>query len=395
MSHTEHHWLLLGPWRTRYSSHSPSQDQGLHRLARVNAEGGAATRVLSWDQLTEAPVFHLDPDASPVPADETLHCDHLRFTVHGTIPLPSTTPLALLTSEPNGWTIYLPIRIGDGDALFHRVDHLAGPADAQPSSSVLAHVLQQLPHYSAAAGSHECWYFVHDPDAEYEHKFTLDPDQDIYALTLDIKAEIGRGELARYRGEFRNDFELWQFGNHMFDVTGPTEDDRGYASFIPRLNGGYTLKRKKFRHDSFRRIEHKLHWPIPTATLTEMHDHLTHNLGLHATYLGSFDRTRFDDNLDSSDTGHIYSLMIDRCRFTTHDDAVLQQIEIEYLRSRGNTRPCHDEIIDELQHLKSWTLTYLQQRGIDARTDYTSKHTYLRQLRAHPQATSAAPMLPR
>ncbi|WP_280383866.1 hypothetical protein [Nocardia wallacei] len=301
--------------------------------------------------------------------------------MHGNRPVPDAMPLALLAPDANGWLVYLPIRLGADDCLFHHVDTLDAATRRRypPPPAVLAQALQQLPAYSATVGSHECWYFTQDPDIEYEHKFTLPAETDIYALARDIKTEIGRGELHRYRAEFRNDFELWQFGNHMFDITGPTPADRGYASFIPRLNGGYTIKRKQFEHDGFARTERKLDCPHHMATTADMGAYLTRQLDLDASYLGSFDRIRFDAMLESSETGHIYSLMTDRCT-VTGNGAVLQQLEIEYINSRGNRRECRTEILDELDHLKTWTQRYLNDQNIPASTDYTSKYTFLQNL---------------
>ncbi|WP_280335679.1 hypothetical protein [Nocardia wallacei] len=375
-------WLILGPWHSRYGDPaapaSEATDRGVHRLVDVDAAGGRATRVLRWEQLRHSRSVHLTGNGRVVAAEETVTYTDLTVRVHGTRALPDAMPLALLAPDNDGWQIYLPIRLGADDCLFHQVDTL--PATTRhrypPPPTVLAQTLHRLPAYSETAGSHECWYFTQDPDIEYEHKFTLPTDTDIYALARDIKNEIGRGELSDYRAEFRNDFELWQFANHMFDITGPNPADHGYASFIPRLNGGYTLKRKQFQHDGFARTEHKTDCPPGIATLTDMADHLTGTLGLDARYIGSFDRIRFDVMIENSATGHIHSLMTDRC-LVSHTRAVLQQLEIEYIHTRGNTRECRAEIISELDHLKNWTARYLTHRGIPATADYTSKHTFL------------------
>ncbi|MBF6215902.1 hypothetical protein IU487_33430 [Nocardia puris] len=376
-------WLILGSWRSRYPDPTrTSADRGVHRLVDVHAVGGHATRVLRWDQLRDSrTVYHITDSGRIVAADESVTYTHLTLSIHGSRPVPDTMPLALLAPANNGtWQVYLPIRLGADDALFHHVDTLdAKTRHQRPPPQALTHTLQRLPAYSKHVGSHECWYFTHDPDIEYEHKFTLAPDTDIYTLARDITTQIGHDELSRYRAEFRNDFELWQFGNHMFDITGPDESDHGYASFIPRLNGGYTIKRKQFRHDGFARIEHKHNYPYALATTDDMHAHLARQLRLDACYLGSFDRIRFDAMLESSETGHIYSLMTDRCQFRDHD-ATLQQLEIEYIRTRGDTRDCGNEIIDELDHLKQWTQKFLADRNIAFESDYTSKYTYLRRL---------------
>jgi hypothetical protein len=50
---------------------------------------------------------------------------------------------------------------------------------------------------------------------------------------------------------------MWQFHNHMFEVTDPTPSDTGYASFIPRPASGHVIKRKRFTQDGFARYETK------------------------------------------------------------------------------------------------------------------------------------------
>ncbi len=379
-------WLIMGPWHSRYGhptrTTADAADRAVHRLVDVHTVGGHATRVLRWDQLRDSrSVHHITGTGRVVAADETITYTDLTLTVHGSRPIPDAMPLTLLMPDTGGWLAYLPIRLGPDDALFHHVDTIDAITRRRytPPPAVLAQTLQRLPMYSKMVGSHECWYFTQDPDIEYEHKLTLDSDTDIYALARDINNQIGRGKLSHYRPEFRNDFELWQFGNHMFAITGPDKSDAGYASFIPHINGGYTLKRKQFHHDGFARIERKIDCPHELATNADMHAYLTHQLGLDAHHLGSFDRIRFDNMLENNETGHIYSITTDRCIFGEYH-AALQQLEIEYIRSRGNTRECRDEIIDELNHLKTWTQTFLNGRNIVFRSDYTSKYTSLLQL---------------
>ena len=54
---------------------------------------------------------------------------------------------------------------------------------------------------------------------------------------------LRHGELADCRPEYREEFQIHALDNHMFDVTGP-DQELGYASFIPTVNGTHVLKRK-------------------------------------------------------------------------------------------------------------------------------------------------------
>ncbi|MGW6728615.1 hypothetical protein ACWF9G_22165 [Nocardia sp. NPDC055029] len=223
---------------------------------------------------------------------------------------------------------------------------------------------------------------------EYEHKFTLDPDIDIDididTLTRGIAEEIGCGEPEYLRPEFANAFEMGQFHNYMFEVTGPTSADCGYASFIPRRAGGHVIKRKRFTQDGFARFETKNIVPEEHTDIAQMQSYLHRRLGLDVSYLGEFTRTWFDNNVESVNTGHIYSIMADRCVFPEHPGTALQQLEIEYLRSRGSERDRRSEMIDELGSLRRWTIRHLAEQPIPAEPSHLSKYTFLSKL-THPR----------
>ncbi|WP_431957988.1 hypothetical protein [Nocardia lijiangensis] len=368
-------WLLSGPWSARYQTTTDSPNCMVFQLAPVAAEPGPRTEIVAWHRVGE-------PGDSYVLADDGMTT--LASPAAGSRePAPpaehAVMPLALLAEHQRRWAVYLPSRITDDAGLFHHVADLGETVGERPSATVIGQVIERLPEFSAEIGSHECWYFTQDPSTEYEHKFTLPQSIDIYALTRKIADQIGSGRLAHLRPEFGNSFEMWQFDNYMFEVTGPTADDRGYASFIPRRAGGYVLKRKQFAADGFARLESKLRVPDYLTSTAQKRDFLT-GLGLATVYLGQFLRTRFDVNVESTVTGHIYSVMADRCEFATPQSAPLQQLEIEYLRSRGTARECRAEIITELDDLKGWAADYLAAQQILASPGYLSKFTYLRSL---------------
>lgn len=367
-------WLLRGPWTARYRTTTVSPSYMAFQLAPVAAEPGPRTETIDWRQVGEpGNPYVLSDDgitalASPAAGSREGAAESERAVM----------PLALLAERRRRWAVYLPSRITDDAGLFHHVFDLGETAGERPSGTVLGQIIERLPEFSAEVGSHECWYFTQDPGIEYEHKFTLPLSVDIYALTRKIADQIGSGHLAHLRPEFGNSFEMWQFDNYMFEVTGPTADDRGYASFIPRRAGGHVLKRKRFAADGFARFESKLAVPEELTSTGQMHDFLT-ALGLKTDYLGQFLRTRFDVNVESTVTGHIYSVMADRCEFTKPHNA-LQQLEIEYLRSRGTARECRAEITAELDQIKLWTADYIAAQQISAQSGYLSKFTYLRSL---------------
>ncbi|MGQ4600316.1 hypothetical protein [Nocardia sp. R6R-6] len=367
-------WLLSGPWSARYQTTTNSTNCTVFQLAPVAAEPGPRTETIAWHRVGEpGDPYVVAEDGMPALVSPAAGSREPAAPAEHTV-----MPLALLAEHQQRWAVYLPSRITDDAGLFHHVADLGKTAGERPSATVLAQIIERLPEFSAEIGSHECWYFTQDPGIEYEHKFTLPQSADIYALTRRIADQIGSGRLAHLRPEFGNSFEMWQFDNYMFEVTGPTTDDRGYASFIPRRAGGYILKRNQFATDGFARFESKLAVPEELTSTAQMREFLT-GLGLRTDYLGQFLRTRFDVNVESTVTGHIYSVMADRCEFATPHHA-LQQLEIEYLRSRGTARECRAEIIIELDDLKTWAADYLAAQRISAVAGYLSKFTYLRSL---------------
>lgn len=113
--------------------------------------------------------------------------------------------------------VYVPSRLTAEAGLFHRVAEIAYAfsfadtslaATTPPPAALVAEVMDRLPEFSATVGSHECWYYTVDAGVEYEHKFTLDPDADIYALIQGIAAAVEDGDPEYLRLEFANAFEM-------------------------------------------------------------------------------------------------------------------------------------------------------------------------------------------
>lgn len=363
-------WLLTGTWHTRYRTPNENiPNDGEVHVQPVTTRPGYATVIIDWAEHTQ-----------PLPDNRHTSAAAQRETM----------PLAVLAADfrDHCWAVYVPSRLTAEAGLFHRVAEIAYTfsftetnlaATTPPSAALVAEVVDRMPEFSTTVGSHECWYHTIDAEVEYEHKFTLDPDADIYALIQGIAAAIGDGEPDYLRLEFANAFEMWQFHNYVFEVTGPTSADCGYASFIPRRAGGHVVKRKRFRQDGFARYETKTTVYEELSDIAQMQSYLQ-RLGLEVAYLGEFVRTRFDNNIESIYTGNIYSIMADRCVFPVYPDTMLQQLEIEYLRSRGSERGGRREMIDELGALRRWTIGHLAEQAIPAKPGHLSKYTFLRTL---------------
>lgn len=374
----ENSWLLIGPWRTRFTT---PPEPGPYYLSPIHTSGGHMTRIVDWRALSGVTTTRHNDLHSQRVSHHRLDFHDLVVTVHEPnnpiLAIDHTAvPLALACAVDNAWAVYLPIRMNGNDGLFARVATMAADDPAQPPLDTL---ITAMPEHGKKVGSHESWYFKHAPDTEYEHKITLDSTVDIYTLARDIRNHVGHGPLNVYRWEYRDDWQTWWYGNHLFEIPASAGNGAGYVSFIPTLNGGYILKRKIFARDGFKRIELKSRCDQPLPTIGHKLAHLRETMGLQATYLGRFDRIRFDITLEHIDTGNIHSIMIDRCEIA-HQPEVLQQLEIEYLRSRGDARNCEAEIIAELDQLKTWTLQHLSQADITFSESHLSKYTFLRRL---------------
>lgn len=381
-------WLLTGTWHARYRAPGENlPSDTMFHVQPMTTTPGYASAMVDFAEPTRPHSSYRHNGSQLLERADTTGVEGAARR--------ESMPLAILAADlrQRCWVVYVPSRLNDEAGLFHRVAEIAHvfsfaensrATTTEPSAAVLANIVDRLPEFSATVGSHECWYFTIDAGVEYEHKFTLDPDTDIYALTRGIAAEIERGEPDYLRLEFANACEMWHFRNYMFEVTGPTSADCGYASFIPRRAGGHVIKRKRFIQDGFARYETKTTVSEALTDIAQMQSYLHQRLGLEVSYLGDFTRTRFDNNVESVNTGHIYSIMADRCVFPEHPGTVLQQLEIEYLRSRGTKRECRSEMIEELNSLRGWTTQHLADLAIPAKTNYLSKYTFLRRLTQQP-----------
>jgi hypothetical protein len=79
--------------------------------------------------------------------------------------------------------------------------------------------------------------------------------------------------------------------------------------------------------------------------------------------------------LESLRTGHVFSIMYDRC--TAEHAADLTQAEVEYVRSRTLYVGSQRQILSQLSELRDWTRDLLTTSGITHTEDHISKLTWL------------------
>lgn len=223
--------------------------------------------------------------------------------------------------------------------------------------------------------NHQCYYRRLFPGRELEYKYALASDADIWGLTAEIYRALRAGELPDFIMEYRDEFQAWDYLNHLFEVQSPPEE-QGYVSFIPTTDGMYTIKRKWYAEDSFDRGE--MHYRGVAVDDGGMSEYLSRTMGLSARSLPPFRRVRYDVNFESVRTGHIYGVFFDHSSLLCAPQHILRQCELEYIRSRTVVPVSEADVKAELEHVAEWLEGFLRQRGQNAERGTYSKLSFLR-----------------
>jgi hypothetical protein len=230
--------------------------------------------------------------------------------------------------------------------------------------------------------NHQRYYRKCFPGKELEYKYTLSPPVDIWSTTVRLYQRLRQGALPGFLMEYRDEFQAWDYINHLYQVTAP-EAGRGYVSFIPTTDGKNLVKRKWFTHDTFNRRETHTYGVQPPNGFD---DYLRTELGVSATRLPPFRRVRYDVNFESTRTGHVYGIFFDHVSLLDRPDIMLSQCELEYLRSRTVIEPEEQDVLDEIADTALWLEAFLREQGMTDQRGYYSKMTFLLDtVAAHPE----------
>lgn len=283
-------------------------------------------------------------------------------------------PLWYCTITPGGVHVYSQIRFLPEDACFLRITPTPLPAANIEDLSWLAAAVQLHHHHAHTLGSHECQYQRCFPGQELEYKYTLPSTVDIWALAADTHRKLRAGQLPGYLPKYHDECERWDYLNHLFEIHSP-EHERGYVSFIPTTNGTYLIKRKWFTKDTFARHEHIT---PETALDRPLTDHVRDVLHLDGQPLPPFRRLRYDINLESTHTGHVFTVLFDRCTLLDAPDVTLCQCEIEYVTTRTVLTPNADLVHHEINHLAQQVEHILAEHTVATTRSAYSKLSFLR-----------------
>jgi hypothetical protein len=231
--------------------------------------------------------------------------------------------------------------------------------------------------------NHSCWLRNLLPGLEAEHKFTLPPGADIWDLAVTTHRHVRAGAIDGWICEHGNDggFTQGDYTGHLFAITRPASE-RGYIAFMPAIDGpGYLIRRKRYIRDQVLRREDLTPAPELTADPSGLSQVIRDRYGLTPAWGATYRRVRYNVMLESLRTGHIFSIMYDRC--TAEHAADLVQAEVEYVRSRTLYPSSQRQVLSQLTELRDWTRDLLTKRGITHMEDQMSKLTWLRRQRRH------------
>ncbi|MFD0371104.1 hypothetical protein [Streptomyces sp. NPDC127114] len=343
----------------------------------------STTVVIQWNTLGPCPaqVFRASgATKGPIRIDgadlfpDAIAGSALRDLV-GSEAAPGLVPLCYLAEhEAGGYHAYAQIRFHPEDACFVRTTR--EPVGHGPVEDLLwlEAVLAAHRAASRALNNHLRYFRKHFAGSELEFKYTLDPAPGIWAAAMELLKALRDGKLEGCRPEYREEFQIHETENHLFDVIGP-EHEVGYASFIPTVTAGHVLKRKWFAKDAFARREELT--PGINVAPDSFETYLRERLGLQVRAMPPFTRVRYDIQCESMRTGHVYGIFLDRCSLLTAPETVLSQCELEYLRSRSVLDRTGDEVLSEMERINDWLRNYLSARGWATEQTFYSKRSFL------------------
>ncbi|WP_051172245.1 hypothetical protein [Microbacterium indicum] len=270
--------------------------------------------------------------------------------------------------------VWTRLRYSDVDAVFIRVTTDPLPFSGSADAAFLASVRSLNETHHLFLNNHQCYYTRRFPGEELEHKYLLDGG-DIWTATLDVYNAVRRGDLDGFVPEYHDEFQTWDYENHLHEIEGPG-DEKGYVSFIPLVGGGYTVKRKWFGVDAFRRGERMRR---ETETIDDFVAYVADRMGVVARPLPPFRRVRYDVNFESLATGHVYGIFFDQSTIEAAPRHRMMQCELEYLRTRSVLQQNDSDVLREMETIAVWLEGVLAKSGFRTERGTYSKLSFLKQ----------------
>lgn len=393
----EQAWLVIGGLHHLNGTAAPGGDDPLvlaGPFEPMHQTWGDNTVTFAWSDLGDLPLYARREDGARTATaestgaalfDRLLPGEALRRVATEVAGDQDTSwarplvPLFYLTSRAGSTGqdvhVYSQIRFLAEDALFIRTTPESLDVAELTDLTWLGDARDRHAAAFLPLNNHQRYYRKCFPGRELEYKYTLvPPEADIWTLNALLYQRILDGELPGYIPEYRDEFQAWDYTNHLFQVTDP-EPERGYVSFIPTTDGLNLVKRKWYAQDAFNRRES--HTYGVTANPREFADWIANELHVIARPLPPFRRARYDVNFESVRTGHVYGIFFDTVSLIDVPAVQMQQCELEYLRSRIVLEPDPEEILAEMEELARWLEAFLTEQHLPAERGYYSKLSFL------------------
>ncbi|MBL7551944.1 hypothetical protein I6A60_29395 [Frankia sp. AgB1.9] len=290
-------------------------------------------------------------------------------------------PLFVLSPAEGGWQPYTQISFTGTDALFIALDGpmvQGDPGNPHTTREWVADLSARHRVHAAQLNNHQRWFINMRPGMEIEQKFTLAGRPDIWLLAARTRDLVAAGAIDGWIPEHGSNggFEQWDFPSHIYEINRP-EPERGYIAFIPAVDGSWGIRRKWFTADAVIRRE-ELTGGLDLGPDPDLRSVISDRYGLVPSWNGRYRRVRYNVLLESLHSGHIFSIMFDRCIDADGRAPDLHQAEVEYIRSRMISRQHGDQLMDEFGQLCAWTCHLLAEQGVNGAQDNLSKLTWLR-----------------
>lgn len=300
-------------------------------------------------------------------------------------PLSALTPLMLLRTHATAAQPYTEVlmcaRLRTIGVLFVRVARFSHSADASLSKLVTEAMehrfeLQDYVRFESNA------FLPYEKGVEIEQKVTLRHEASIWSLSKGMWTAVENGDFPGFITDPGYELTRWHFVQHNFEVLGPAEEVGHYA-FQENPDGSYALKMKKFSADALRREEtFREGVRVPGG---DFEAYLAMEFpALRFRRLPSFQRTRFDVNVESVTTGHCFGIETDEVTVEAAGGRKLRQVEMEYLQTRRHEGMDASSIEDDLDRLTSLVEAYLARIGVAAERNLYSKLSFLRDCTSAP-----------
>ncbi|WP_369148940.1 hypothetical protein [Streptomyces sp. R44] len=220
---------------------------------------------------------------------------------------------------------------------------------------------------------------------EIEQKIDLLDDVSPWGVTRLLWSAVERGELPGFITDPGYELTRWYFYQWNFEGVSPDGDTAGHFSFGRAPDGSFVLKRKLFSEDRLRRAEHHERGLDLASDGLADYLHRTHP-ELRFRRLPDFERTRFDVNVYSLETGHSYGIETDEVVLTDIPGKTLRQVEIEYLESHLVHGLDASSVESETELLSSLVEQTLARHGLATRRGFYSKLSFLKDAVQEPVA---------